>query len=400
MPQNSHATRLFRALSAVYANDPETLRQRLPWYFRGEIIIDPGFAHVLEDEEVELLAEWFRETSDVPYIGESSFNAVSLISDLIISNKIENVVQLGHYAGFGSLVMGLILRKISCNARIISFDIDFKMTEYCQKWRDRAGLGGIVEHVCIDSTDPLTVEYARAHLTGAPQMLFIDASKQYKNTITELALWTPRINGYVFAHDVSAWAMGDQANGALGVSDGFKAAGCFRPHELLILDPEPERALEFPYLDPCGIGIGLARPTIDFSPLDRPPARSARRILDGSKLADAENWFLGDGFSFSPGKLSKSGGGDSFVNCFAPIEPGDVLTVEMVVRNSNGKGVMVCAGGAPGGTCTFHGNGRFTGEFTAGGENSLVGIFGPAGSAFDIDHLRISIEVPQTASAS
>ncbi|HEX2652103.1 MAG TPA: hypothetical protein VHN11_00435, partial [Xanthobacteraceae bacterium] len=61
---------------------------------------------MLDDEEIQACADWFTETTDNPLIGDSGFIAMSIIADLILGNQIQQVVQLGHYAGFGSLIIG------------------------------------------------------------------------------------------------------------------------------------------------------------------------------------------------------------------------------------------------------------------------------------------------------
>ena len=386
-----HSSRLLDALNNSSAKDMELLRSRLPWYYDRKIKIDPPFAHMLDDDEIISCANWFTETTDDPFIGDSGFIAISVIADLILGNQIEQVVQLGHYAGFGSLIMGMILKKVSPDARLISFDIDSRMTEFCDRLMERAGLQDVVRHVCMDSTDPGTIEVAAAHLKGAPQLIFIDASKQYRNTITEVKLWTPYITGFVIAHDVSNVAKGDQANGALGVSDGLIDSGCFPPHNLLLLDPLTEVRTGFPYLDPCGLGIGISRGGKDFQHpgKDIDALINQRKILEESKLAESENWFFEGPFSFEPGRIKKKRGADGWATCFAAIKPGQKLRCELVIDANEGSEIRVCAGGLPGTSMVVHGGGEHFGEFEAGADNSLVGVYGPEDSEFVLERIRV-----------
>jgi hypothetical protein len=386
-----HCSRLLDALNKSEARDKELLRSRLPWYYDRGIKIDPPFAHMLDDEEIQACADWFTETTDNPLIGDSGFIAMSIIADLILGNQIQQVVQLGHYAGFGSLIIGMVLRKISPDARLVSFDIDAKMTDFCDRLMARSDLQEVVRHVCMDSTDPATIEVAGGHLNGSPQLIFIDASKQYKNTVTEVSMWTPYITGFVIAHDVSAVAKGDQANGSLGVSDGMIDSGCFLNHDLLLLDPQTEIRPGFPYLDPCGLGIGISRGTKE---LPRPHGDiggliKQRNILESGKLAEAENWFLERPFQFEPGKLMKHKGAAGWATCFAAIEPGQKLRCELQIKADDNSDIMVCAGGLPGTSMIVRGGGSHYGEFEAGADNSLVGIYASEDSEFVLEHIRV-----------
>jgi hypothetical protein len=107
---SEYSTRLYRALKALKVKDESLLRQRMSWFDRLEIKNDPVFAHLLTDEEINHIADWYRETNDVPYVGDSGLVSMSLISDLILTNGITNAIKLGHYAGFGSM-------KCGCGAR-------------------------------------------------------------------------------------------------------------------------------------------------------------------------------------------------------------------------------------------------------------------------------------------
>jgi len=394
MTKEPHHLRLFEALNNVPVRDKNLLRSRLPWYHERGVKMDPPFAFFLDDKEILICAQWFAQTTDDPFIGDAGFIAISLLSELILANQIERVIQLGHYAGFSSLIIGMMLSKVSSNARLVSFDIDHRMTCFCDNLMVRAGLEKIVKHVCIDSTDPITLNIAGLHLNGAPGLIFIDASKQYQNTIKEVSMWSNYINGYIVAHDVSVVAKSDQANGALGVSDGLIASGSFSKNELLIIDPHSELSPGFPYLDPCGLGIGLSRGEMPL-PNDTSSSindlRNTRRILETSKLKHSENWFLGQDFHFMPGKIVKvQGATGSWVTCFAPIEPRQALTYKITLEEANDGEIMICGGGNPGTTCTFSGAGIHTGDFICGNENSLIGIYGAASSKFIVTDISIS----------
>ena len=384
--------RLFEALNTVAVLDRKKLQSRLPWYFERGIQIDPPFAFFLDDKEIDTCAEWFAKTTDDPFIGDSGFIAISIVSELILANQIERVVQLGHYAGFGSLILGMILAKVSPRARLISFDIDFKMTKFCDDLMERVGLEKVVQHVCIDSTDSLTLHLAGLQLAGNPGLIFIDASKQYHNTIKEVTMWSEYVNGYIVAHDTSIVAKSDQANGLLGVSDGLVDSAKFMKNELLIIDPHTELLSEFPYLDPCGLGIGLARGIKNLPNDNKHSVNNLlkfRSVLGTHKLDHSENWFLEPGFEFQPKVLLKKVGAASWATCFAPIIPGETVSFEIEIMNSNNEEIMICGGGNPGTSYSVKGNGTHRGEFVCGKENSLVGIFGSFASAFHVKYFSV-----------
>jgi predicted O-methyltransferase YrrM len=390
-----HRTRLLDALNAVEVKDPALLRRRMTWYDpdREGMPQDPAFALGLDDAEIQILADWFAETNDIPYCGEVGFQSLSMISTLLSMSRMKNVVQLGHYAGFSSLVIGFILRRISPDARLISFDIDQSLTDYSQQWTKRAGLEAQVIHVCADSTDPLTVEMAGAYLAGNPQLVFIDASKQYRNTIFEVQQWAEYTNGFILAHDVSLVAMGGQANGERGVSQGLVDSGQFATHELLLLDPHEERRANFPYHDDMGLGLGISR---GQSPLPKTgrtldEVLKAKRILDSSRLDAAENWFLEGNFSFSDARLHKAAGDIGWAGAFAPVQAGQTLKFELELADSNGGEAAVCAGGQPGTFAAVTGDGLHHGEFVVGAENMRIAIYGPPESEFSITSLRFFV---------
>jgi len=233
---------------------------------------------------------------------------------------------------------------------------------------------------------------AGVHLKHTPDLIFIDASKQYKNTIREVNAWREYTHGYIVAHDVSEVAKSDQANGSLGVDDGLRDSRAFGENELLIIDPATERRPGFPYLHPCGLGIGIAR---GIKPLPRSNASldelaSRRAILPAAKLEDSENWFLQEGFEFQPGKLIKRAGREAWANCFAPVKSGQRLTCQVSLQSTNEHGVMICSGGNPGTTFWVRDTGTHSGEIVVGQENSLVGIYGSADTEFVIESILVT----------
>ncbi len=286
----------------------------------------------------------------------------------------------------------MMLRKVSSEAKLVSFDISHEMTMYSDSWMHRAGLSGVAYHFCMDSTDPLTRSVAGSVLDSAPQLLFIDASKQYQNTLQEIELWAPYINGFVMAHDVSAVAISEQSNTSLGVGDALTHSPHFGTNQVLVLDPRSEYDEGFPYIDPNGVGIGLLR---GREPLPRPSGMSAedlleaRAIVPNAKLDDLENWFLDACFELIDGALVKSSGIEGFARCFAPMFQGQRLKFTVEIVEFGGDGVVVCGGGDPGSSSVVKGIGLHRGEFRAGNQNSYFAVYGSAATTFRLQFLEV-----------
>jgi hypothetical protein len=241
---------------------------------------------------------------------------------------------------------------------------------------------------------------AATHLTASPQLIFIDASKQYRNTIKEIKLWSEYVNGFIVCHDVSLTAKGNQANGSLGVSDGMVDSEVFAQSELLLIDPKTEIDDTYPYLDPCGLGIAVSRGkrVLSRSGTAIGELMRKKRILEPDKLLHSENWFFeGKSWEFEPERLRKRAGGDGWAFCFAPVAPGQTLDIEVGIRDSNGGDIMICSGGNPGTSFRPSGNGKHKGQITVGTDNFRVAIYASAQSKFTLDHLRVTTAAETTA---
>jgi predicted O-methyltransferase YrrM len=161
------------------------------------------------DDEWDLLSRWFDD-SEHKYHGtvEAGIPAMSLLIGLITGNGIHHIVQCGHYIGYSSLMSGFYLRKMGKKHSLYSIDIDEKVTSYSQKWIEEAGLNDYVRLTVNDSVSVSEPDLAIAYLGGAPQLVFIDSSHQYKHTLDELDLWYPHVvpGGLIALHDTSVFA--------------------------------------------------------------------------------------------------------------------------------------------------------------------------------------------------
>lgn len=180
------------------------------WWFRfsGADYVPTIFA-LLTDAEWDFLEQWYADSElKYPGPGECSVPAMSMLLGLITGNNVSRIVQLGHYIGFSTILLGFILRRMGHNWALFSVDIDSKATEYTQSWLDMAGINDQVRLVVSDSADSTLPSKAINYLGGSPQLIFIDSSHQYKHTIQELDLWYEHLTpgGFIILHDVSPFA--------------------------------------------------------------------------------------------------------------------------------------------------------------------------------------------------
>lgn len=165
---------------------------------------DPLFYHLLNAEQKQLMSDWYSETEEKRLIGECAPPLVSFLIGFIAGNAIKRVVQLGHYAGYSSIHMGLTLKSIT-GGRLSTIDISERMSDYTQGWVNKFGLSQTVQILTSDSADPDITKPVREFLGGAPEVVIIDSSHKFDHTIKELDLWMGELkqNGFIFLHDAS-----------------------------------------------------------------------------------------------------------------------------------------------------------------------------------------------------
>lgn len=180
------------------------------WYKQVRPAYDPPAIAMLSDAEWDVITAWYAQTEkDKPNgTGECAVPAISFLHGLIMGNNISRIVQLGHFIGFSTLLLGFALRQMGATRSLFSIDLDPNVTAYTQDWIDRAGLNAQVKLKVADSSDPANIPETIAYFGGAPQLVFIDSSHQYEHTIKELDLWYPVLKpgGFICMHDVSQYA--------------------------------------------------------------------------------------------------------------------------------------------------------------------------------------------------
>lgn len=200
------------------------------WWFKENKYLPPIYAN-LSNFEWSVLEEWFLETEKRHLIGECNIPAMSFMLGLIEGNGIGKIVQLGHYAGYSTLLFGWALKRMGKRFGLISFDIDEKVTSFTQDWVENAELGDYVNLQTGDSTDPASPFMAGYYLNemsatpqfNKPELIFIDSSHQYAQTQKELKLWYPELRngGFICLHDVSEEAIEYDITNEGGVTKAF-----------------------------------------------------------------------------------------------------------------------------------------------------------------------------------
>lgn len=231
------------------------------WWHRlpGNDFVPPIYAE-LSDDEWNVLRDWYAETDRTGPIGECAVPLMSLQHGLVAGNGLGRIAQLGTCAGYSALLLGWTLRRLKAPRGLFSLDLDRAMCELSRRWITSAGLNDFVQVAEGNSLDPRSVEAAREYLGGAPQLVVIDSSHEYRSTLAELDLWYPALapGGLIVLHDVSEFAAGFDVTGEGGVRRAFAEWRTAHPEvETLSLNAEA-RSMDSPrvaYQDACGAGI-------------------------------------------------------------------------------------------------------------------------------------------------
>jgi predicted O-methyltransferase YrrM len=207
------------------------------------------------------MEDWYAATLAADSIGEINVPAMSVIQGLVTGSATRRMVQLGHYYGYSTLLIGFWLRHMGHGGRLVSIDIDPKATAFTAEWVGRAGLEEQVDLLVGDSAAQSSLEHAVGVLGGMPQLILLDSSHQYAHTKDELDLWVPRMASQtvMLLHDTSTFARSWDANDAGGVQ---QALDDWLPgrDDVAFLNlnrrvGEPGLTEDLTYGDGCGLGI-------------------------------------------------------------------------------------------------------------------------------------------------
>lgn len=241
-----------------YFEDKKRLRRepdRFWWFSQPGNTYLPVVYQMLSDKEFSLLIDWFEETERRQVIGECNIPAITTLIGFVAGSSIDAIVQCGHYAGYSTLLLGFILRKMGKKKSLFSIDIDPEITRFTESWVRKADLTSYVSLECGDSADPRLAQKATEYFGHPTKAVFIDSSHQYEHTLRELNLWFENLapGGLIFLHDVSDFAAQFDRTGLGGVRRAIEEWRSNQVESILV----NKLATNVPtaYQDGCGLGI-------------------------------------------------------------------------------------------------------------------------------------------------
>ncbi|MBK7403921.1 MAG: class I SAM-dependent methyltransferase [Phycisphaerales bacterium] len=182
---------------------------------------------------------------------------ISILQSFIMGSGIRSIVQLGHYKGYSTLMIGFMLRRMGIEKGLVSIDLDPKITDYARGWVEPPGLEPHDAHGQRPARRAIS-RPPRPCSGGRPRCVIIDSSHQYAHTLRELDLWWPAIapGGMMFLHDCSEFARKWDTTGEGGVRRAIQEWLPRHPEAGSILLEGDPRADEYSaYADGCGLGI-------------------------------------------------------------------------------------------------------------------------------------------------
>lgn len=228
---------------------------RYDWWRKCRYV--PDIYRALTSREQRIMADWFDAT-DIERGGgcggEMGVPMGSVLLSVINGSNVRRIVQLGHCAGWSTLMIGFCLRSMGAKRALWSADIDPEVNAYCQRWVDHAELGEYLTLHLGNSTDATSPLAAAEYLGGPPALVIIDSSHQYAQTVKELDLWYSAMapGGLMILHDTSIHAQQFDTTGAGGVHRAVTEWGQSRIAQRLFLNHD---GVTPGYMDICGLGI-------------------------------------------------------------------------------------------------------------------------------------------------
>jgi len=242
-------------MTSQHSTSPGPPHMRRYWEEATESKYVPHLYRGLTPGDFAVLSEWLDQTANDGLILETGITLGSLLVAVIDGSNIRRIVQLGHHAGYSTLLIGFCLRNMQARNSLWSVDIDPAMTAYTQRWLDRSGLNDYVHLDTACSANPGNPAAAAQYLGGSPSLVFIDSSHQYQHTVAELDLWYPAVApcGIVILHDASAFAERFDSTSRGGVKRAFQEwQKRHRNTQAMTLNATTRSV---GYLDICGVGI-------------------------------------------------------------------------------------------------------------------------------------------------
>lgn len=229
---------------------------RYAWHQFGNYI--PPLYSFLTDEEWTILENWYDDTERENLLGECNIPFLSVVQGFIMGSVIDRIVQLGHFAGYSTLLIGFMLRKMRKKRTFLTIDISSRCCDYTRKWVEIAKIDEYVSIELGDSADPNMIAKAEGLFQAPPKAIVLDSSHQYEHTMSELRLWYPALDngGFMFLHDSGEYAkeFDSTKKGGVHVAVQEWLAQTREARAINIYPPAHTYANPI-YKDPCGLGI-------------------------------------------------------------------------------------------------------------------------------------------------
>jgi predicted O-methyltransferase YrrM len=214
----------------------------------------------LADEDWRVLSDWFEATTRENLVGECGVPLMSLLHGLIMGSGIQRIVQLGTAAGYSALLQGFFLRQMHARRGLFTLEIDERLGNFAREWIHRAQLDDVAHLELRSSLHPESVDLARDYLGGDPELIFVDSSHEYRQTVDELAAWYPALapGGLMILHDVSEFAGNFDVTHQGGVQRAFREWREAHPEVASFSLNHQIAAQQTPgmiYQDFCGAGL-------------------------------------------------------------------------------------------------------------------------------------------------
>jgi predicted O-methyltransferase YrrM len=170
------------------------------------------------DDPVSAILDEIAATPE--FAGASNANILSLLYTLIVTCKLQKVLQLGTYVGFSALILGDAVRKV--DGVLTTLDPDERVMNISRGYISRAGLDPFVTTIMKGSTDPEAIAQVSA---DAPfDLIYIDSLHDYAASKEELPAYWPmlRPSGFLCLDDASESAAAYDTRGEGGVHRAIK----------------------------------------------------------------------------------------------------------------------------------------------------------------------------------
>jgi len=189
------------------------------WWFTNNSHL-PSCYRDLPEEQWNILMQRFDASEKNKMAGECNVPVITQLLSFIAGSGMSRVVQLGTYAGYGSLLMGWELQQMVKLKALFSVDNNPACVNFAKIWNTKAGLNKVGTIYLGDSANPDTAQDAIDYFDDhPPQLVFIDSAHSYHHTLMELDLWYQVLapGGFIMLHDVSDFATQYDRTGAGGV---------------------------------------------------------------------------------------------------------------------------------------------------------------------------------------